>query len=153
MALSILNNISALTAENNLTATQASLQKTLTQLSSGSKINSGSDDPAGLSIANGLTANIAALTQSVQNATNGTGLLQTADGALSQVTTLLNQAVTLATEATNGGLTTPQAQPIQNEYSAIQTQIGNIGTTTNFNGQSVFQNNSNASFTSSQGCP
>ncbi len=151
MALSILNNLSALTAENNLDMTQTSLQNTLTQLSSGSKINSGSDDPAGLSIANGLTANIAALTQSVQNATNGTGLLQTADGALSQVTTLLNQAVTLATEAANGGLTGPQAQAIQTEYTAIQTQIGSIGTTTNFNGQQVFVNNNNSSFTSTQG--
>ena len=54
----------------------------------------------------GLGANIAALTQSSQNASNGVGLLQTADGALSQVTTLLNRAVTLATEAANGGLTT-----------------------------------------------
>ena len=150
MSLSILNNISALTAENNLNTTQASLQNTLTQLSSGSKINSGSDDPAGLSIANGLTANIAALTQSVQNATNGTGLLQTADGALSQVTTLLNQAVTLATEASNGGLTTDQGTAIQNEYATILTQIGSIGSTTNFNGKQVFQNNNNASFTSTQ---
>jgi flagellin len=150
MAISILNNISALTAENNLTATQASLQKTLTQLSSGSKINSGSDDAAGLSIANGLSSNVAALTQSVQNATNGVGLLQTADGALSQVTTLLNRAVTLATEASNGGLTTTQSAAIQNEYTQILTQIGKIGTTTNFNQNSVFQSNSNSSFTSTQ---
>lgn len=151
MALSILNNISALTAENNLNATQNSLQNTLTQLSSGSKINSGSDDAAGLSIANGLTSNIAALTQSVQNVTNGVGLLQTADGALSQVTTLLNRAVTLATEGANGGLTTAQGSAIQNEYSQILTQIGNIGTTTNFNAKSVFQNNQVNDFTSTQG--
>jgi flagellin len=151
MSLSILNNLSALTAENNLNATQASLQKTLTQLSSGSKINSGSDDAAGLSIANGLTSNIAALTQSVQNATNGVGLLQTADGALSQVTTLLNRAVTLATEASNGGLTTSQTSAIQNEYTQILGQIGKIGTTTNFNAKPVFTSNSNASFTSTQG--
>jgi len=151
MSLSILNNLSALTAEHNLNATQASLQKTLTQLSSGSKINSGSDDAAGLSIANGLTSSISALTQSVQNATNGVGLLQTADGALSQVTTLLNRAVTLATEASNGGLTTTQSAAIQNEYTQILGQIGKIGTTTNFNGNSVFQSNSNASFTSTQG--
>lgn len=151
MALSILNNITSLTAENNLNATQASLQKTLTQLSSGSKINSGSDDAAGLSIANGLSSNVSALTQSVQNATNGVGLLQTADGALSQVTTLLNRAVTLATEASNGGLTTAQTSAIQNEYGKILGQIGNIGTTTNFNGKAVFQNNATASFTSTQG--
>ncbi len=150
MAMSILNNLSALTAENNLNSTQMSLQKTLTQLSSGSKINSGSDDAAGLSIANGLTSNVAALTQSVQNATNGVGLLQTADGALSQVTSLLNRAVTLATEASNGGLTDAQTSAIQNEYSTILTQIGNIGTTTNFNGSSVFTSNAVNSSTSVQ---
>src|ERR1700677_4745068 len=119
MALSVLNNISALTAENALSNTQMSLQKTLTQLSTGLKINSGSDDAAGLSIASGLTANIAALTQSSQNASDGVGLLQTADGALSQVTTLLNRAVTLATEAANGNLTTAQATAADTEFQSI----------------------------------
>jgi flagellin len=94
MALTVLNNISSLTAENALANTQASLQKTLTQLSTGLKINSGSDDAAGLSIVSGMNANISALTQSQQNVSNGIGMLQTADGALSQVTTLLNRAVT-----------------------------------------------------------
>jgi len=136
-----------------LTTTQASLQKTLTQLSSGSKINSGSDDAAGLSIANGLAANIAALTQSVQNATNGTGLLQTADGALSQVTTLLNRAVTLATEGSSGGITTgdgSQAAALNTEYQSILSEITNIGSTTNFNGQNVFASNNVQSYSSTQ---
>ena len=109
MALSILNNISSMTAENALSMTQANLQKTLTKLSTGLKINSGSDDAAGLSFATGMQANMAALTQSQQNASNGIGLLQTADGALSQVTTLLNRAVTLATEGSTSGVTTSQA--------------------------------------------
>src|ERR1700676_2832944 len=109
MSLSILNNISSLTAENALSNTQASLQKTLTQLSTGLKINSGSDDAAGLSIANGMQANIAALTQSQQNVANGVGMLQTADGSLSQVTTLLNRAVTLATEGSSSSITAGQA--------------------------------------------
>jgi flagellin len=87
----------------------------------------------------------------VQNATNGVGLLQTADGALSQVTSLLNRAVTLATEASNGGLTGTQTSAIQNEYNTILTQIGNIGTTTNFNGKSVFTSNAVNSSTSVQG--
>src|SRR5580692_5550441 len=103
--ISVLNNVSSLGAENALSASQTSLQSTLQQLSTGLKINSGADDAAGLSIAGGLGANIAALTQSSQNASNGVGQLQTADGALSQVTTLLNRAVTIATEASNGGLT------------------------------------------------
>jgi len=136
--LSILNSISSLNAENALSSTQSSLQKVLTELSTGLKINSGSDDAAGLSIANGLQANISALTQSSQNASDGVGLLQTADGALSQVTTLLNRAVTLATEASNGGLSTSQSDALNTEYQSILTEIGNIGSTTNFNGTAVF---------------
>ena len=153
MALTILNNISSLTAENSLSNTQMSLQKTLTQLSTGMKINSGSDDSAGLSIANGMQANIAALTQSQQNANNGIGMLQTADGALSQVTNLLNRAVTLATEASSSNITTgtgSQAVALDNEFQSILTEINQIGTNTNFNGQNVFTSNTPTAFTSTQ---
>lgn len=146
--ISVLNNVSSLVAENALTSTQMNLQNTLTQLSTGLKLNSGSDDPAAISIANGLGANIAALTQSSQNASNGAGLLQTADGALSQVTTLLNQAVTIATEAANGGLTTDQQTAAANQFQSILNEIGQIGSTTNFNGVSVFSNTAMTVFTS-----
>jgi flagellin len=138
MSLGVLNNIAAIYAENNLNKTQASLQKTLTQLSSGSRINTGADDAAGLSVVDGLQANVSALTQSSQNASDGIGLLQTADGALSQVTNLLNRAVTLATEAANGTLNTNQVSSANAEYQNILQEIGNIGATTNFNGNSVF---------------
>jgi flagellin len=139
MALSVLNNIPSLVAQDNLAVTNANLQNTLFQLSSGSRINSGAEDPAGLSIANGLQANIGALQQSSQNATLGVGQLQVADGALSQVTTLLNRAVTLATEAANGGLTPDQYSAITNEYSSITSEINRIGQATTFNGSPVFQ--------------
>ena len=138
MSLGILNNISALYAQNNLNLTQNSLQNTLQQLSSGSRINSGADDAAGLAVADGLHANEAALAQSTQNATAGVGLLQTADGALSQVTNLLDRAVTLATEASNGTLTGAQISSANQEYQNILSQIGNIGSTTNFNSRDVF---------------
>ena len=138
MALGILTNVAATYAENNLNKTQGSLQTVLQQLSSGSRINSGADDAAGLSVADGLAANEAALTQSAQNAQNGVGLLQTADGALSQVTNLLNRAVTLATEAANGGLTTAQQTAADTEFQSIVTEIGNIGSSTNFNSTAVF---------------
>ena len=151
MALTILNNISALTAENALSNTQASLQKTLTQLSTGLQINSGSDNPAGLSIAEGMTANIAALTQSQQNATNGVGLLQTADGALSQVTTLLNRAVTLATEGSTSGITGSQATALDTEFQSILKEINQVGQTTNFNGQNVFAGNTGTAFETTAG--
>ncbi len=138
MSLGVLNNISAIYAQSHLKQTQMSLQNTLTQLSSGSRINSGADDAAGLALVDGLRANVAALTQSSQNASAGVGLLQTADGALSQVTNVLNRAITLATEAANGTLNTSQVSSADQEYQNILTEIGNIGSTTNYNGQSVF---------------
>jgi flagellin len=138
MALTILNNIAAIAAENQLNITSNNLTSTLEQLSSGSRINSGADDPAGLAIANGLAANVAALTQSSSNATDGVGELQVADGALSQVTTLLDRAVTLATESATGTVSDSQRTALDAEYQSIKAEINSIGSTTNFNGGQVF---------------
>lgn len=138
MALGVLNNLSALAAANNLNNTQASLQNVLEQLSSGSQINSGSDNAAGLSLINGLQANSTALTQSATNASEGVGMLQVADGALSQVTNLLNRAVTLATETSNGTLNTSQAAAANQEYQSILSEINTIGQTTTYNSSQVF---------------
>jgi len=141
MALTILNNIAAIAAENQLNITSGNLQSTLEQLSSGSRINSGADDPAGLAIANGLSANVAALTQSASNATDGVGELQVADGALSQVTTLLNRAVTLATESATDTVSDSQRTALDSEYQSIKAEINSIGSTTNYNGGQVFNTN------------
>ncbi len=138
MALGVLNNLSAVYAENNLNNTSNSLQKVLEQLSSGSRINSGADDAAGLSLVNGLETNSTALTQSATNAKEGVGLLQVADGALSQVTNLLNRAVTLATEASNGTLDAAQESAANQEYQSILSEINNIGMTTTYNQNQVF---------------
>ena len=138
MSLSILNNISSLSAQNQLNLTQASLSKTLQQLSSGSRINSGADDAAGLAIADGLNANITALTQSTRNATDGVGMLQVADGALSQITSLLNRAVTLATESSTGTVSDSQRTALDAEFTAIKTEIDTIGQKTTYNGQAIF---------------
>ncbi len=143
MSLGVLNNLSAVYAENNLNNTNNSLSKTLQQLSSGSRINSGADDAAGLSLVNGLQANQMALTQSATNAQEGVGLLQVADGALSQVTSLLNRAVTLATEAANGTLNGTQETAANQEYQSILSEINNIGSTTTYNGVQVFNSNTN----------
>jgi len=138
MALGVLNNLSAVYAENNLNKTSSSLQTVLQQLSSGSRINSGADDAAGLSLVNGLGANSTALTQSETNSTEGVGILQVADGALSQVTSLLDRAITLATEASNGTLNTSQAAAADQEYQSILSEINSIGSTTTYNGNQVF---------------
>jgi flagellin len=139
MPLGILNNIPSLQAENELTLTSTALNNTLEQLASGSRINSGADDPAGLAIANGLQANVSALTQSVSNANDGVGELQLADGALAQVTNLLNTAITLATESATGTVSNGQRTAIQAQYASILAEINQIGTATTYNGQSVFQ--------------
>ncbi len=141
MSLGVLNNLSAVYAENNLNNTNNSLNTVLQQLSSGSKINSGADDAAGLSLVNGLQANQQALTQSETNATEGVGMLQVADGALSQVTSLLNRAVTLATEASNGTLNSSQDLAANQEYQSILSEINNIGSTTTYNQNQVFNSN------------
>jgi flagellin len=138
MSLGVLNNLNAMYAENSLNNTSNSLNTVLQQLSSGSKINSGADDAAGLSLVDGLQANSQALAQSQTNASEGVGLLKVADGALSQVTNLLNRAVTLATEASNGTLNSSQDAAANSEYQSILSEINNIGTTTTYNNQTVF---------------
>lgn len=147
MSLGVLNNLNVMYAENNLNNTSNSLSKVLNQLSSGSKINSGADDAAGLSLVDGLQANSAALAQSQTNAQEGVGLLQVADGALSQVTSLLNRAVTLATEASNGTLNSSQDTAANNEYQSILSEINNIGASTTYNGTAVFGNASTKIYT------
>jgi flagellin len=134
--------------QNQLNATSADLQQTLSQLASGSRINSGADDAAGLAISDGMQTNITALTQSERNANDGVAMLQVADGSLSQVTSLLNRAVTLATESANGTVTNTQRSALDAEFTQIKTEIDSIGTHTTFNGSSVFTGSTTSIFLS-----
>lgn len=147
-SLSLLYNIPALTAENQINVNQNNLQNSLTQLSTGKRINSGANDPAGLSIANGLHANELALSQSVQNASTGIGLLQIADGALGQVNNILNSAVTLATEASNGTESTTQETALNNQFTQLMAEVNSIGTSTTYNGNAVFSSSATSIFMS-----
>jgi flagellin len=140
MSLSILNSVSSLVAENSLARSSLGQQKALQELSTGLKINSSADDAAGLAISAGLQANTTALAQSYANANNGISFLQVADGALAQVNSLLNRAVTLATESASGNLTGQQRTATNAEYQSILTEINQIGATTQFNGSQVFTN-------------
>ncbi len=138
MALSILNNIASIAAQNQLSITNTNLNTKLLQLSSGSRINTGADDAAGLAVADGLQANITPLTQSSRNANDGVGNLQVADGSLAQVTTLLNRSVTLATEASTGTISNSQRTALDTEFTAIKAEIDSIGANTTYNGTQVF---------------
>jgi len=146
MPISLLNNIASLEAQNQLNQTSSSLQHTLVELSSGSRLNSGADDPAGLSIADSLHANEAELSQAANNANTGIGLLQTADGSLGQITNLLDRAITIATEAANGGLSTSQLSALDNEYTSIKAEIDRIGGNTTFNNTNVFTGSTTSVF-------
>jgi flagellin len=138
VSIGVLNNMAAVYAENSLNNAYGGLQTVLQELSSGSRINSASDDPAGISMVDGMEATIASLRQSVVNATEGQGKLQVAEGALSQVTSMLERAVTLATEASNGTLNNAQDMAANDEYQSILAEITNIGRTTTYNQEQVF---------------
>jgi flagellin len=135
---SVLNNIPSLFGRNQINSSAMQLQKAMLRLSSGSRINSGADDAAGLAIADGLRAQVGALRQASRNANDGVGYLQVADGALSQVTDLLTRAVTLAEESATGTVDDTKRAAIQSEFSAITAEIDRIGTDTKYNGVAIF---------------
>ncbi len=146
--LSILSNVASVMVENQLNATQTDLYQTLTEMASGKRINSGADDAAGLAIADGLQANITALTQSQRNANDGVALLQVADSSLSQVNLLLNRAITVATEAATGTVNSSQRSALDAEFTQIKNEIDSIGANTTFNSTSVFSGSSTSIFLS-----
>jgi len=140
-SFSVLNNMSALNAENYLNTNNVNLNTTLQRLSSGQRINSGADDPAGLEIANSLNANVYALNQAVQNANNGVGVSQIADGTLNEIGNLLTSGITLAEEASNGTVDSTGRVALNNEFTQIQSEIAQLATSTNFNGTTLFTPN------------
>ena len=130
MSISIQTNVTSLTAQQNLNLNTASESTTITQLTSGFRINSSGDDAAGLAIANQYQADIGQLTQGVQNANNGVSTLQIVDGGLSNISQILNRLETLATESASGTFTGDRTT-LDNEYQAqlaeITRQAANIG--------------------------
>ena len=142
---SVVNNIASLNALNRLGRTTDGLNKTLGRLSSGLRINSAADDASGLAIADGLRADVAALNQAVRNANDGVAVVQVADGALAEVSNLLQRAVTLAEQAasdTSGeDVTTPGTglakTALNAEYQEILREINRISLTVDFNGREL----------------
>lgn len=137
-AFSILNNIAALYAQNQLSASNASLTQSLTRVSSGKRINSGADDAAGLIIADSLEANVSALDQSVRNANDCISVGQIADSALQEITNNLIRGVSLAQEAATGTVDNNGRTALNNEFSQIQAEIARIAVQTDFNGVGIF---------------
>lgn len=143
-AFSILNNVSGLNSQNQLSLNNVNLSRTLLRLSSGKRINSGADDAAGLQIADSLRSNVMALNQAVRNANDGISVAQIADGALNEVGNLLTRAVTLAEEASTATVDSTGRVSLNNEFSQIEAEINRIATQTNFNGTLIFSTSTSA---------
>ena len=135
MSVRINTNIEALNAQRNLSATAATFAKSVEKLSSGLRINRAADDAAGLAISEKLMAQVTGLNQAQRNAQDGISMVQTAEGALTEVHSMLNRIRELAVEAANSTLSSSDAASISTEITALRAEINRIAGATTFNGQ------------------
>jgi len=134
MALVVNTNVSSLVAQKNLGASQAKLDTAMERLSSGSRINSASDDAAGLAIASRMESQVRGLNQAVRNANDGISLAQTAEGAMEEITSMLQRMRELSVQASSGINTAEDLSSINSEITALKTEIDRVSSTTTFNG-------------------
>jgi len=131
-------NVSALRAQNGSHTAELSLQTAMERLSSGKRINSAKDDAAGLAIASSMTSQIRGMSQAVRNANDGQSMAQTADGALDEVTNMLQRIRELAVQSSSGTYQDSDRTNLQTEVSALTSQITQIVSNTKFNGVGLF---------------
>jgi flagellin len=134
MSLRINNNVEAFNAHRQLVATSDRASKSMERLSSGYRINRAADDAAGLAISEKLRGQIRGLSQAQRNAQDGVSLVQTAEGSLNEVHSMLQRVRELAVQYANGTLSTSDKAAITAEATQLASEIERIGTTTNFNG-------------------
>ena len=137
MSFSIRNNVDALFTSTTLASTQSELSKTMRQLSSGYRINSGADDAAGLAISEKLRAQVRGLNQAGKNAQDGVSMLQTAEGALGQTGDLLQRVRELTVQGANDTLTASDRSNIQAEVDQLLQEVDRFSGTTQFNTQNL----------------
>ena len=141
MPLSILSNISALRAARQSSLTDYELQKTYQRLSSGLRINTASDDAAGLAIADTLRAQTRIASVALRNANDGISAVAIGGGALDAITSILMRLAELAEQSANGTYSVQQRSPLQAEFAALGSEIERIAQTTKFNGISLISSN------------
>ena len=134
----IQHNITALNAHRNLYNNNSSVGKNLEKLSSGYRINRAGDDAAGLAISEKMRAQITGLNTAQKNAEDGVSLVQTAEGALTEVHSMLNRMVELATQSANGTYSSANRVEMQKEITQLNAEINRISSTANFNDQKLF---------------
>ncbi len=146
MSLYVNTNVSALNAQRQLFDVSNKLSTSFERLSSGFRINSASDDAAGLQISDRMTSQIQGLNQAVRNANDAISLTQTAEGALSEVTTSLQRIRQLAVQSQNGINSSADRLALQKEVSALKTEISRVSTDTQFGGVDLLKGDYSATF-------
>jgi len=148
MAVRIFNNIPSLNAQRILGINNNRLAQSVERISSGIRINRGSDDAAGLAISEGLRSDIRALRQAVRNANDGVSLINVTEGALNEQSGIMIRLRELASQAATGTVGSTERQTIQLEFTALRNEIDRIAQTTEFNGQKLVEGSLASSVTS-----
>ncbi|MCI9572080.1 MAG: flagellin FliC3 [Lachnospiraceae bacterium] len=130
-------NVSAMITNNNLANNDSAVAKSLQRLSSGLKINSAKDNPAGLAMAKRMNAQLMGLSMANQNASDGVSIIETADGAMSEISEMLQRMNELAVKAANGVESDSDRDVIQKEVSQLTEEISRVAEATEFNGQKL----------------
>ncbi|MBC3765042.1 flagellin [Neptunicella marina] len=146
MGLYVNTNISSLNAQRQLFNSGQALSTSFERLSSGFRINRAADDAAGLQISDRMTAQIIGLDQAARNANDGISVVQTAEGALGEITTSLQRIRQLAVQAQNGINTSSDRTALQKEVSALKQEISRIGQNTQFGGVDLLKGTFSAAF-------
>src|SRR5215813_2706042 len=146
MGLRIQNNIEAFNTHRQLTATATQASKSMEKLSSGYRINRAADDAAGLGISEKMRGQIGGLAQAQQNAQDGISLVQTAEGALNEVHSMLQRVRDLKVQYKNGTLSTDDRNAIQSEVNQLGSEIERIGQSAAFNGISLLAASTSITF-------
>jgi flagellin len=146
MSLRIQTNIEAYDAHRNLVNTENSLSDSMQKLSSGFRINKAADDAAGLAISEKLESQIGGLDQAQRNAQDATNLVQTGEGALAEVQSMLQRVRDLAVQFNNGTLSTADQAAITAEVAQLCQEVSDIGTQTSFNGINLLSGGSSITF-------
>jgi flagellin len=141
MGLRIQNNVEAFNAHRNLTAVSTKASKAMEKLSSGYRINRAADDAAGLAISEKMRAQIGGIDQAQRNAQDGISLVQTAEGSLAEVTSMLQRVRDLKVQFANGTLSADDKDAIATEIGQLATEIKDIAGQTKFNGISLLDGN------------
>jgi flagellin len=137
MGLNVNTNVESLNAQRNLSKSQASLANSMQRLSSGLRINSAKDDAAGLAITDRMTAQVRGMNQAARNANDGISLAQTAEGALSEVTNILQRMRELSVQSANASNSDADRSSLNSEFAQLKEEIDRIADTTQFNGKTL----------------